>query len=116
MVDKNYIPEIGDIVWIDLDPTLGHEQKGRRPVMVVSSLGFNSKSKLVYICPITSTERDYLFRIPLIDQNTSGFVMVDHLRSVSWKVRNLKFIERSSKETLQTVINFIQAAINPTSL
>ncbi len=114
MVDKNYIPEIGDIVWIDLDPTLGHEQKGRRPAMVVSSLGFNRSTGMVYICPITNTKRDYIFRIPLEDQKVSGFVMADQLRSVAWKDRAVEYIEKTDMENLKNITNLIEAVIDHT--
>ncbi len=79
MVDKSYVPKQGDIVWLDLDPTHGHEQTGRRPAVVISRQEFNVTTRTVYICPITNTKRDYVFRIPLENQKVSGYVMVEQL-------------------------------------
>lgn len=83
MVDKQYIPKPGDIVWLNLDPTLGHEQKGRRPVLIISSREFNSLTNLVFVCPITSVEKRYVYRTSINGQKISGFVMADQLRSVA---------------------------------
>jgi mRNA interferase MazF len=114
MVDKNYIPKPGDIVWLNLDPTLGHEQKGRRPVLVISSREFNSLTNLAFICPITSTEKKYAYRISINGQKISGFVMVDQLRSVAWKDRAVEFIEKTDMENLKNITNLIEAVIDHT--
>ena len=49
--------EQGDIVYLDFDPQSGHEQKGRRPALVVSNNLFNRVSSLTMVCPITHTDR-----------------------------------------------------------
>ena len=52
-----YIPNQGDLVALDFDPQSGHEQKGRRPALVVSKDAFNRATGLAICCPITNTDR-----------------------------------------------------------
>jgi len=105
MVGKNYIPEKGDICWASLDPTVGHEQKGRRPVLVVSSFKYNKSSKLSLICPITSVIKDYPSEVKIA---TKGVVLSDHIRSVAWEERNFDFITKVSPEILAEVLHKIE--------
>lgn len=52
-----YIPAKGDLAYMNLDPQIGHEQYGRRPVVVVSNTSFNKMTGFASICPITNTVR-----------------------------------------------------------
>jgi mRNA interferase MazF len=54
MVKKTYIPERGDLIWLDFDPQSGHEQKGKRPALVLSPKDYNKKVGLGLFCPMTS--------------------------------------------------------------
>ncbi|MCB1083478.1 MAG: type II toxin-antitoxin system PemK/MazF family toxin, partial [Simkania sp.] len=56
-----YVPDCGDFVWLTLDPQAGHEQRGRRPALVLSREPYNSPTKLGLFCPITSKEKGYPF-------------------------------------------------------
>ena len=87
MVTQRYIPGRGDIVWITLDPKRGHEQRGRRPALILSPKNYNKKSGLALLCPITSKTKNYPFEVPVGD---GGVVLVDHVRSVDWKARRTK--------------------------
>lgn len=98
---KKYIPDRGDICWASLDPTLGHEQKGRRPVLVLSPIKYNQLSELVLICPLTSKIKGYLFEVKLSDK---GVFLADHIRSISWKERDLKFAAKVPSEVLMDVL------------
>ena len=62
-----YIPRKGDFVAVSLDPQSGHEQRGRRPALVISNDLFNKHTGLCIACPITSTRRDYPFHVSLPD-------------------------------------------------
>ena len=108
MVNK-YIPEKGDICWASLDPTLGHEQKGRRPVLVVSKSEYNKLSGLAIICPITSVIKMYPYEVRVTNK---GVVLADHLRSASWEERNLKFITQIPDEILLDVLNKIKILLD----
>ena len=59
--------EQGDIVYLDFDPQAGHEQRGRRPALVVSNNLFNRVSSLTMVCPITHTDKGHPFHIRLDD-------------------------------------------------
>jgi len=61
----SYVPERGDIVWLNFDPRIGHEQSGRRPALVVSSKAYNHKIGLTLFCPITSQIKEYPFEVQL---------------------------------------------------
>jgi mRNA interferase MazF len=87
----DYCPEAGDLVWIDLDPTLGHEQSGRRPAIVLSPRVYNAAAGLCVICPITSRVRDYPFEAMLPESaGIRGVVLADQPRSISWEKRPIK--------------------------
>ena len=59
----DYCPDAGDLIWIDLSPTVGHEQSGRRPALVLTSSKYNAASGLCVACPITSRVRGYPFEV-----------------------------------------------------
>ncbi|MCL2366370.1 MAG: type II toxin-antitoxin system PemK/MazF family toxin [Oscillospiraceae bacterium] len=108
----------GDVAWLDLDPQSGHEQKGRRPVIVVSNSDFHllTGSKLAMVCPITNTSRTNLLHVPL-DRNTqtTGFIMCEQVKVLDITTRNYKFIEKASPATLTKVLSKVQAISLPDS-
>jgi mRNA interferase MazF len=84
-------PDVGDLVWIDLEPTLGHEQSGHRPAIVLTPQEYNLRSGLCIVCPITSRARGYPFEVAIPHgQAISGNILVDQVRSVSWEKRYVK--------------------------
>lgn len=102
----------GDIAWLDLSPQSGHEQKGRRPVVVVSSNDFHliTNNKLAMICPITNKKRDNLLHVKLDAQTkTTGFVMCEQAKVLDIKKRNYDFIEKIPTEILSKIISRVQA-------
>ena len=110
MVNKKtrYIPNKGDIVWTDFNPAKGHEQKGRRPAIVISSQLFNSKTGMAYMCPITNTQKPYSFRVEYAGQLIRGFIMCDQLKSFDWNDRNVEFIECADDATIKSISNVIE--------
>ncbi len=108
----NYIPSHGDIVILNFDPQSGHEQKGRRPALVVSQQRFNARLGLAYVCPITSTKRDFPFHVEIKTDKVQGFVMSEQLRSVDFKSRKIKFIESAPEEILNEVLAIVDSIIN----
>ena len=106
-----YIPEQGDIVWITLDPTTGHEQKGRRPAVVLSARGYNSVTGLAIVCPVTSITKGYPFEVSLKEEAITGVVLADQVKSVDWKARKATFLGRASKATVAAIKERVQALI-----
>ncbi len=107
-----YIPKQGDLIAITFDPQAGHEQKGRRPALVVSKDLFNSSTGMAIVCPITKTDRGFPFhvRIPKTSQLT-GFVMVEQVKSVDFHARRVKRIEPQNDELLSEVLSILDACI-----
>lgn len=108
MVNK-YIPDKGDICWASLDPTFGREQKGRRPVLVLSSKSYNELSGLAIICPITSQIKPYPYVVLL---GSKGAILTDQIRSTSWQKRNFDFITKSLPEVLENVLSKIKILLD----
>ena len=89
------LPDAGDITWVNLDPTLGTEQAGRRPALVLTALGYHEQSWRAVICPITSKTRAWPFNVPLPQGlKTTGVVLVDQVRSIDRSRRMFDVVER----------------------
>ena len=105
-----YIPTRGDFVALTFDPQSGHEQKGRRPAIVISNRLFNQHTGLALVCPITNTKRQIPFHVPVPEKsNLTGFIMVEQIRSVDYRSRKVSFIERASAETVNEVLAILDA-------
>ena len=108
---KNYVPERGDIVWLDFNPQLGHEQRGRRPALTLSFKEYNEKVGLGIFCPITSKTKGYPFEIDVTGKKINGCALSDQVKSLDWTVRNIEFIEKIDEEKLHDVISNILVII-----
>ena len=88
-----FIPERGDIIWLNFDPSLGHEQSGRRPGIVLSSLKYNQKVGLAIVCPITSQEKGYPFEIRIPEGfKIRGVILSDQMRCIDLNERKVDLI------------------------
>ena len=109
---KKYIPKQKDIVFIDLNPTVGHEQKGYRPAVVISNNIFNKNTKMIVVCPITSNEKKFPTHYLLMDSNkVHGFVLCEHIRSIDYEIRNVKFVQKCSDNDFNNIITLLNACI-----
>lgn len=99
-----YIPERGDIVWLNFTPQAGHEQKGLRPALVLSPRAYNKKSGLALCCPITSQIKGYPFEVRIAGKKMNGSVLADHVKSLDWKTRKAKFIEKVSPRVMDECV------------
>ena len=108
-----YIPKQGDIVYLDFNPIKGHEQKGRRPAIVISNDTFNEYTKMAILCPITSNTKEFPTHYLLEDsKKIKGSVLCEHMRSIDYEVRKLKFVERVSDNDLLSVITLTSACFD----
>jgi mRNA interferase MazF len=108
----NYIPRKGDLVAFTFDPQSGHEQKGRRPAIVVSNDLFNQSTGLCIACPITNTRRDYPFHVAIPDgEDVTGVVMVEQVKSLDFGARHAKLIGSAPDALLQEVLSILDAVI-----
>ena len=112
MVTTKYIPQKGDFVVVTFNPQSGHEQKGRRPALVVSNNLFNKHTGFTLVCPITNTNRKYPFHVAISKSTKlSGFVMVDQIKSIDYITRKVKFIDKAPSNILNEVLSILDAII-----
>jgi len=106
-VKGEYVPERGDIVWLDFDPQTGHEQRGKRPALVLSLGEYNKKIGLGVFCPITNQEKGYPFEVKIHHEEVTGVVLSDQVKSQDWTQREIKFIAKATEEEIKAVIEKI---------
>lgn len=101
-----YIPQQGDIIKINFNPTKGHEQQGYRPALVISNNFFNKVTNMSILCPITNTINDFPLHVPLDERTkTTGVILCEHIKSLDISERNAVFVEKLPKDILINVIN-----------
>lgn len=109
---KKYIPKQGDVIFLNFNPTKDHEQAGFRQVVVISNNVFNQNTKMVMVCPITSNDKYFPTHYNLEDtKNIHGAVLCEHIRSIDYESRNVKFVEKLSDNDFLSVITLLNACI-----
>jgi mRNA interferase MazF len=106
-----YVPDAGDIAWLDFDPQAGREQRRRRPALVLTDQLYNRASGLMIVCPLTSKRKPYPFALPVVVDEIEGAVLVDHLKSVDWKARTAVFHSRADPALMAKVRAYIAALL-----
>ena len=97
---------------LDFDPQAGHEQKGRRPALVVSKEAFNKGTGMAICCPITNTDRRMPFHVSIAGRTSlTGFVMCEQVKSLDFRSRGVKLIEQAPRDVLKDVLSIIDASI-----
>jgi mRNA interferase MazF len=84
-----YVPDAGDIVWIQFDPQAGHEQAGHRPAVVLSPAAYNAKTSLMVCCPMTTQIKNYPFEVVIAGPVPSA-VLADKIKSLDWRKRRAR--------------------------
>ena len=103
-----YIPEKGDIVWMDFDPQKGREISKIRPALVLSIRDYNAKSGLALCVPITSSVKGYPFEVIVKYDTISGAILCDQIRSMDWQERKVKKIVSLEDKILNEVLNKVR--------
>ena len=107
-----YVPEKGDFITLSFDPQSGHEQKGRRPALVISNYLFNKATGLAIVCPITNTNRGVPFHLPVPSSSSlTGVVMVEQVKSVDFKTRKAKFVEKAPTQLVEDVLAIVDVCL-----
>lgn len=107
---KNYIPNQGDLVWIEFSPQAGHEQAGLRPAIVISPASYNGAVGLALMCPITSKIKGYPFEVLLPKNNKiNGAILSDQIKNLDWRACNAKLISRAPADVIIETIEKIHA-------
>lgn len=102
-VKETYIPDRGDIVWVTFSPRRGHEQKGLRPAIVLSTRRYSERSSFMFCCPITSRVKGYPFEVPLSTRKIRGVVLADQAYTFDWAARRPRFIGKAPEAVVRQV-------------
>ncbi len=112
MVARAYVPDAGDLIWLDFNPQAGHEQAGRRPGFVLSPRAYNEKTSLAVVCPVTSQVKGYPFEVPLPKGlPVAGVILADHLKSLDWRARRAERAGTVPKAILRAVLERVAALL-----
>lgn len=105
-----YVPDAGDIVWLQFDPQAGHEQAGHRPAVVLSPASYNGRAGMILCCPTTTRIKGYPFEVAIQGQPPS-VVLADQVKSQDWRARHATRKGRVSAAELAEVRAKLRALI-----
>jgi mRNA interferase MazF len=109
-----WTPERGDIVWINFNPTAGHEPSGRRPALILSPGAYNAKVGLAILCPITKRVKGYPFEVQVPEGlPIEGVVLSDQAKSLDWRAREAEFACRVPPESTLAVLQRLGTLVAP---
>ncbi|MFK5976530.1 MAG: endoribonuclease MazF [Sulfurovum sp.] len=112
MKSGSYIPDRGDIVWINFTPQTGHEQRGKRPALILSPKIYNEKTSLCICLPITSKIKGYPFEVALPKGlEVAGVILSDQIKSLDFVAREISFIDKVPNEVLVQVQKNVLALV-----
>ena len=113
MVERRYVPDAGDIVWIAFTPQAGREQAGHRPALALSPRSYNEKTSLALFCPVTSRIKGYPFEVSLPDIGAvSGVILADQVKSLDWRARRACFDSRVPPRVMAEVVEKLSVLLN----
>ncbi|HOA73937.1 MAG TPA: endoribonuclease MazF [Phycisphaerae bacterium] len=102
---KDYVPERGDLVFLNFSPQSGHEQAGRRPALVLSPRAYNRKTGLCLVCPVTRQMKGYPFEVLLPPHgDITGAILSDQIRSIDWRARHVQFVAQAPAEAVSEAL------------
>ena len=100
---RTYIPDTGEVVWLEFDPQAGHEQAGHRPALVISPASYNGKTGLMVCCPMSTKIKGHPFEVVTQVDGVDCAVLSDQVKSLDWKVRHAKKKAIVSEDVLMHV-------------
>ena len=106
MAARGYVPNVGDIVWLEFDPQAGH-----RPALVVSPASYNGKTGLMVCCPMTTQLKGYPFEVPIDAGGIPSAVLADQVKSLDWKIRRARKKGSASADVVTHVRAKIKALL-----
>jgi len=112
MPRRVYVPDRGDIVWLQFNPQAGHEQAGHRPALVLSPATYNLRSGLMLCCPLTTQRKGYPFEVVIQDEPPdTSVVLADQVKSLDWKVRKAVKKGTASTEVVDETLGKLQTLL-----
>jgi len=106
-----YIPDRGDVIWLDFTPQSGRKQAGHRPALVISPKEYNRKTGLAVMCPMTTQAKGYPFEVAITSGSVPGVVLSDHLKNLDWRERKAAYKGKAPAEVLKEVMGKISALL-----
>ncbi len=108
----SFVPERGDLIWLDFDPHMGREQGRRRPALVLSPALYNGRTGLCVVCPISNQAKGYPFEVALTDDaGATGIILCDHLKSQDWRSRSARIIGTVDEDVVDEVVARLQTLL-----
>lgn len=109
-----YVPDTGDIVWLNFTPQAGHEQAGYRPAIVLSPLAYNLKTGLLVCVPITHQIKGYPFEVALSSPDVNGVALADQVKNLDWRSRKIQYKGKASLSEIQAIKTKLAALLTLT--
>ena len=110
---KPYVPDRGDLVWLNFTPQAGHEQAGHRPALVLSPAAYNGRTGLMLCCPVTSQVKGYPFEVALGSRaGVRGVVLSDQVKSLDWRARQAARKGKANKDVVEQVLGFVRLLLD----
>ncbi len=107
-----YVPDRGDVIWMNMNPQAGHEQAGRRPALVLSPSAYNGVTGLAVVCPITNQQKGYPFEVEIPKgAGVTGVILSDQLKCLDWRVRQAAYKCSLDQRTLLDVLGKVKALL-----
>jgi mRNA interferase MazF len=110
VVKRGYVPDVGDVVWLQFDPQAGHEQAGRRPALVLTPARYNGARGMMLCCPMTSRIKGYVFEV-VVTTDPPSAVLADQVKNLDWRARKATRKGAVSAEVLAEVRGKIKALL-----
>lgn len=117
---NNYVPEQGDIIKLDLDPVIGHEQGGYRPAIVITRKSYNILSNVILVCPVTSKFKGHAYEVQFGKDDVessgsiaiSGSILTNHVKSIDNKSREITYFGKVDEKVIWDVLAMIKTMID----
>ncbi len=107
-----YTPEQGDIIFLEFNPQAGHEQKGKRPALIVSNNTYNRFTNMAIVCPITNTKRGFPLHVELDERTrTTGVIMCEQVKALDIKARKADYYEKAPFDIVEEVVDIIVGSV-----
>lgn len=111
---REYVPERGDVVWLEFNPQAGHEQAGNRPALVISPASYNRRVGLALFCPLTTHVKGYPFEVVLpLGLKATGAILADQIKSLDWRVRRARLLCKVPPEVVEETLARVLALVEP---
>jgi mRNA interferase MazF len=110
VVRGGYVPDAGDVIWLDFDPQTGREQAGHRPAVVLSPAAYNGRVGLLVCCPVTTKIKGYPFEVPL-SGSPGSVVLADQVKNLDWRTRGAARKGTATREELAVIRAKIRSLI-----